>query len=212
MKYPIIDKTYKPDAVILGNGNFPDADLPLHLLKHSPYTVCCDGAADEFIARGYTPDAIVGDCDSLSEENKLKYSAIIHIEHEQEDNDQTKAIRFCKAHGFKNIVIVGATGKREDHTLGNISLLLRYMQMNMDVIAITDYGTFIPAHGTSEFESKKGQQISIFNFTCTTLIADNVVYPTRAFNSWWQGTLNESKGDTFSIEADGDYIVFMNEL
>ena len=30
--------------------------------------VCCDGGADEYIRRGHTPDVIIGDGDSLSED------------------------------------------------------------------------------------------------------------------------------------------------
>ena len=208
MEFPLINKTYIADTVILGNGDFPNAEIPLHLLKSAQFVVCCDGAANEYIDKGYIPNVIVGDCDSLATEIKEKYAHILHIEHEQEDNDQTKAIRFCDSQNRKDIVIVGATGKREDHTLGNISLLINYMQMGMNVTTVTDYGVFVPVHGDADFESFNGQQVSIFNFTCKSLKEENMVYPTRAFDNWWQGTLNESKGDTFSIKADGYYLVF----
>jgi len=58
-------------------------------------------------------------------------------------------------------VIVGATGKREDHTLGNISLLADYMK-TAKVVMVTDYGIFTPMQGITEFTSHKGQQVSLF--------------------------------------------------
>ena len=92
----------------------------------------------------------------------------------------------------KNIAIVGATGKREDHTLGNISLLIDYMRTGAHVRMLTDYGIFIPCHDTCSFPSQPGQQISIINFGAHNLRGKGLVYPLSDFTNWWQGTLNES--------------------
>ena len=119
------------DAVILANGDYPSASLPLRILKEAPYVVCCDGGANEYIAKGYLPDVIIGDGDSLSQENRIKYASLICYNPDQETNDQTKAIQYLLAQGKRRIAIVGATGKREDHTIGNISLLMEYMQMTL---------------------------------------------------------------------------------
>ena len=40
------------DAVILANGDFPSASLPLKVLEKAPYVVCCDGGANEYQAKG----------------------------------------------------------------------------------------------------------------------------------------------------------------
>ena len=121
------------DAVILANGDYPSTPIPLQVLAKAPFVVCCDGAANEHIARGFTPDVIIGDGDSLSEENKLRFAHIVERVSCQETNDQTKAVRYLLEQDKRSIAIVGATGKREDHTLGNISLLVEYMRMGADV-------------------------------------------------------------------------------
>ena len=54
------------DAVILANGEYPSATTPLNILHSAPYVVCCDGGADRYIELVYTPDAIIGDGDSLA--------------------------------------------------------------------------------------------------------------------------------------------------
>lgn len=105
------------DAVILGNGEYPTHSMPETMLIMAPYVVCCDGSADEHIRRGFTPDAIIGDGDSLSPENKERFRTIFHQIDDQETNDQTKAVHFLLDQGKKTIILVGATGKREDHTL-----------------------------------------------------------------------------------------------
>lgn len=198
------------EAVILGNGDYPSHPYPLNVLRQAPYVVCCDGAADEYIRHGFLPDAIIGDGDSLSSENREKLAPIFHQIKDQETNDQTKAVRFLKAQGKRQIAIIGGTGKREDHTLGNISLLMDYMQEGLQVRMITDYGIFIPSCDTQRFDSRPGQQVSIFNFGATGLQGEGLAYPLSDFNNWWQGTLNEATGEEFCIHATGKYLVFIN--
>lgn len=209
----MITENFIPEAVILANGEYPTHELPLTLLREVKYVVCCDGAANEYIARGHTPDVIIGDGDSLSPENKIRFAGIIHHIADQETNDQTKAVQFLQAKGFRRIAIVGATGKREDHTLGNISLLIDYMNSGMEVRTYTDYGVFIPAEGTNTFVSHPKQQVSIINFGAKGLRGEGLFYPLSDFSNWWQGTLNESKADGFTIHCSaGAYLVFLTYL
>ncbi|MDR0893126.1 MAG: thiamine diphosphokinase [Mediterranea sp.] len=202
---------YTPEAVILANGEYPTHPLPLRLLHQAPFVACCDGAANEYISRGHTPGAIIGDCDSLLPEYRERCAPLLHPIGEQETNDQTKSARFLQARGYRHIAIVGATGKREDHTLGNLSLLIEYMRAGMEVRTFTDYGQFIPTHGTQTFESIPGQQVSIFTFGAKALHSEGLVYPLPGeMDSWWKGTLNEAEGNHFTIHAEGDYLLFLS--
>ena len=198
------------DAVIVAGGEFPTAPQPLEILQGAQYVVCCDGAADRYIATGRVPDAIVGDGDSISAENRGKFAQLLHIIAEQESNDQTKAVRFLMEHGKRRIAIVGATGRREDHTIGNISLLIEYARAGCDVRSFTDHGVFIPCNGTTTHKCRKGQQVSIFSITAKDLSAQGLLYPIYDFNNWWQGTLNECTGEEFTIKAKGEYLLFIN--
>lgn len=200
------------DAVILANGEYPSASTPLHILHSAPYVVCCDGGADRYIELGYTPDAIIGDVDSLSDQNRIRFADIIHYNPDQDTNDQTKAVEFLQEKGVKNIAIVGATGKCEDHTIGNIALLVEYMRMGIDVCSFTDYGVFVPCRDDSIFECQAGQKISIFNISAKNLSCEGLEYPIYDFTAWWQGTLNRCTGSEFTIHAEGEYIVFINYL
>ena len=198
------------DAVIVAGGEFPTAKQPLQVLKDAPFVVCCDGAADRYIATGCVPDAIVGDGDSISAENREKFAHLLHIISEQESNDQTKAVCYLLEHGMRRIAIVGATGRREDHTIGNISLLIEYARAGGDVCSFTDHGVFVPCNGTTTHKCRKGQQVSIFSITARDLSAEGLLYPIYDFNNWWQGTLNECTGDEFTIKAKGEYLLFIN--
>ena len=201
------------DAVILADGEFPTADIPLQILREAKFLCCCDGAAAKAIAQGFMPDAIVGDGDSLTPEFKTRHAAIIHLESEQEDNDLTKATRFCIAKGFRHIAYLAATGKREDHTIGNIFLLPRYvLQFGITPEIYTDHGWFSVINGTSELPSFPGQQVSIFNITGKKVEGEGFTWPSYTYNELWQGTLNEAKSDRILLKTDGIMIVFRTYL
>ena len=193
----------KYDAVIVANGLFPSHAVPLEILKNARHIVCCDGA----ISHVPQADVVIGDGDSIP---SAYQGRLIRIE-EQEDNDLTKATRYCLSQGWHHIAYLGATGLREDHTLGNISLLMRYYQeMGVEGTMFTDHGFFIPAFGNRTFNTTKGQQVSIFNFGCHRLASDGLRWNCYDFDQWWQGTLNEALSDSFYISADGYYLVYQN--
>lgn len=196
------------EAVVVGNGDFPTHPFPLAVLDQTPCVVCCDGGANALVASGRLPDWIVGDGDSLSEENRMRFQDRIHRMPDQETNDQTKAVSFLLSKGVRRIAIVAATGKREDHTLGNVSLLMEYQRMGLEVVMLTDYGFFVPAQDVRVFKGFPRQQVSVFNFDAVELRSEGLRYPIYDFRYWWQGTLNEVVGDTFRIMAKGHYLVY----
>ena len=189
------------DVVIVANGVFPTNEIPLGILKNARHIVACDGA----IKHVPQTEIVVGDGDSVP---TAYQDRLIKIE-EQEDNDLTKATRYCLSMKWKKIAYLGCTGKREDHTLGNIGLLMRYFRkMGVEGVMFTDHGFFTPVYGNHTFISKKGQQVSIFNFGCKQLTSEGLKWNSYAYDEWWQGTLNEALGDKFSFCADGYYLVY----
>jgi thiamine pyrophosphokinase len=199
-------------TVILADGSFPKNELSLLFLRSANQVICCDGSVEAILAIDKKPNFIVGDLDSIPEELKKQFASIIHHDPDQETNDLTKAVQFCKKNNWKEITILGATGKREDHTLGNLSLIADYAE-TVKVQLLTDYGVFTPQLAESaSYESRIGQQVSIFSLTPSTLFTTrNLRYPIekRSLTSWWQGSLNESLSDWFEIEIDkGKALIF----
>ncbi len=201
-----------PDTVILADGSFPVHDIPLNCLRDAARIICCDGAADSLVLCGLVPFAIVGDCDSLNPDIVEKYSDRIYRDEEQETNDLTKAVIWCREAGYTELVITGATGKREDHTIGNISLLAEYIK-TVKVIMVTDTGIFYPLAESCRVPSVKGQQVSLFAIDPETEITSSgLKYPLikRKLRNWWEATLNEATGDQFELEFDrGVVIVYL---
>ena len=196
-------------TVIIANGRFPTHPTPLSYIERASFIVCCDGAANEFIEIGGKPNAIVGDCDSISKENIIRFADIIYPNNDQETNDLTKSVQFCVDKGMKDIIIVGGTGKREDHTLGNISLLAEYVYI-ANVVMATNWGIFTPINTTTQFKSFIGEQVSIFSIDHTKVSSQNLKYPlsNRILSNWWEGSLNESLDESFTIKTTNRIIVF----
>ncbi len=214
MKHASFDCTF--DAVIVGNGSFPETDEVRHFISETPLVVCCDGGSTALIEAGYTPDWIVGDGDSISPENKEKFRNVFIQIPEQDTNDQTKAVNFCIDYLLKQgisrrprLLIIAATGKREDHTLGNISLIAHYFD-RADVISMSDYGYFRAAQNTGHWHVCIGQQLSIFNINATGFQCEGLKYPVYDFKEWWQGTLNEAVSERVTIYARGKFLVYIS--
>ncbi len=204
-------------AVIIGNGQFPRKEYPLYILRNADLVVCCDGALRTYLNRmralgsDRLPDAVVGDMDSLPRTLREKYENLILHESEQENNDQTKAFHYTIENfsGISEIFFIACTGKREDHTIGNVSLLMEYAKvleskgMDIDFRKISDYMPIFPLTDSTTFDCGTGRKISIFSPDPTLRIrskglqwkTDNVV-----FDNWWKATLNVASEDTVSLE------------
>jgi thiamine pyrophosphokinase len=200
-------------TVILANGKFPENEIPAGILKNATRIICCDGAAEPLLKFGLEPVAIVGDCDSLGSHIIEKYGSIIYRIAEQETNDLSKSVKWCAERDYKDIIILGATGKREDHTIGNISLLAEFAKI-VNVKMVTDTGIFLPLLKSTVLDSSPGQQISIFSIDIQTEITSTgLKYPLagRRLGNWWEATLNEATGKKIAIDFTiGKVIVFLS--
>ena len=210
--HTILSKPEPGLPVILADGAFPNNDDTLAYLKKAQKIICCDGAIHQLEKIKILPDMIVGDLDSISPAEKEKYSDRLYQDSNQDTNDLTKAMQWCLDHNIREVVVLGATGKREDHTLGNIGLLAEHCH-RMIWSFLTDYGWFVPIRKSSTIQSKAGQQVSIFCFDpqCS-ITSSGLKYPLiqRQFKLPWEGTLNEAEKEHFSLTFEkGEIVVYL---
>ena len=203
--------------VILGDGVFPKTEYPRYLLRMADFISCCDGSLVKFLRNSKAifgeerlPDLVIGDMDTLSQKMQTKYAHIITKEEEQEHNDLTKAVRWAinNLQDIENIYILGATGGRPEHTVGNAGLLMEYTRMfDLDSMGITmesisDYGTMFAVTDTVSLDCGEGRQISIFSPDNTLKIcSEGLEWPTDdvVFDNWWKATLNRASQDTVKL-------------
>ena len=206
------DNQLNLSTVIVADGNFPQHEIPLGYLKNARRIICCDGSAENLIKAGFIPDAIVGDMDSLDHSIAGRFHDRIFRNGDQDTNDLTKAVSWCSERGYRDLVILGATGKREDHTLGNISLLAEYIN-DVKVKMVTDTGILTAISRSALIPSFPGQQVSVFSINPETEITSHGLrFPLnkRKIVNWWVATLNEAEGDSFNLDfEDGQVIVYL---
>ena len=219
--------------VILAAGDFPTHDVPQKALRDADFIVCCDSAyahlRDNETTRPEDPDVstsrrldvlssfvVIGDGDSLSDVDKAALGdRWIHVA-EQDYNDLHKAMQWATQRFSilnSQFSILGATGKREDHTLGNISYLVTFAEEypGADIEMLTDYGRFVAMSGERSFASFPRQQVSIFTMTpAVSFSATGLRWPLDGFHArrWWQATLNEALGTEFTITSSVPIILF----
>jgi thiamine pyrophosphokinase len=196
-------------TVILADGDFPSHPEALAYWTAAERVVCCDGAARQALARGVEPVAVVGDGDSIAPALRERLGARWVCDPGQADNDLAKAIRYCLARGWRRLAILGATGRREDHTLGNLSLLADCCA-EADAVLATDTGLFTAHAGDVELASCAGQPVSIFAFDPRMPITSRGLrYPLNGLclNRWWQAALNEALGASFTLSFTGGVVL-----
>ncbi len=196
--------------VILGNGAFPTEPYPLFLLDQAEGVVCCDGAIEKWLEHDASarPLAIVGDLDSVPAQFKEQFASVLVPVTEQEHNDQTKALAWVLENHpeVSEIVFLGATGLREDHTIGNLGLLMDYpRQFNLGerkLSMVSDFGTAFVVTDSSDLHLGEGRRISLFSADNSLRVcSEGLEWPLDevVFDAWWKATLNRTSAPIVSL-------------
>ena len=163
-------------ALIVTGGSIEDT-FALKFLKENPcdLTIAADSGMEFFYRNGLVPDEIVGDFDSVKsgvleffKENNPNIK-IRKFQPEKDETDTELAIRTAIDAGCKKIWLLGATGTRIDHVLGNIHLLGMAMERDCECIMLDSCNMIrmLNQGMTIRREEQYGDYISLFPFTPT---------------------------------------------
>lgn len=133
-------------ALIIANGEACSMNLLHQLLEWSPLVVVLDSAIDRVIELGIKVDVLIGDFDRNFDYNRykdLQYPIEIVKIDDQDSYDLDKAINYLIGRKIPAANIVWATGKRMDHTLTNITNMVRYRE-DIKLVMIDDYSKIFP--------------------------------------------------------------------
>ncbi len=199
------------NIVILAAGEFPRKAYPIYIIGQADAIVCCDSALAAALKHGVQPVAVVGDMDSVPKAALRQFGGEVVRVAEQDDNDLTKAMKYVleKYPDVTEITILGATGKREAHTVGNLSLLMEYEKSfalsarGVNVQMVSDHSTAFVVGDSCSLSLGEGRAVSFF--TCDQSLnvksrglewpLDDVV-----FDNWWKATLNRATADEVSLQ------------
>lgn len=197
-------------TVILAAGTFPQkGGEPWRLLAAAEHVIACDSAAVDF-KRHFRrwPDVVVGDLDSLSHATRMSRPPCrVFKDVDPSINDLSKAIAYCRTQGWDDPVIVGATGKREDHTIGNV-----YRALEAGLRIVSDEGEFLPVNGTLRFKTWKDAGISVFASDPRTKMTSRGLrwkLDGVRFANPYCATLNRAASETVSVTSDRPAFVYV---
>ena len=187
--------------VIVGGGNV-DRQLLRDLAASGGHLVGADGGADEIVAAGLMPEAIVGDLDSLRDPSSwIGRTRLIRIA-EQETTDFEKTLYSV---GAPVTVALGMMGKRFDHTLAALDAVARYARDRI-IILVDDDDVAMALSGPFSFEVDAGDRVSVHPLLPIKFKRSlGLKYPLdglRLAPGERTGTSNAAEFGPFSIEPD----------
>ena len=144
-------------VTLIGGGAVTPEDLA-QALDLAPVLVAADGGADAALALGHVPDLAIGDFDSISDaaRDRLGPARLIHVA-EQDSTDFAKALRHIRA---DFVIAVGFSGRRLDHTLAALNVMVRHPQPRCVMLAAEDI-VFLAPHELA-LPLTAGTRLSLF--------------------------------------------------
>ncbi len=116
-------------ALIIANGAACNDELLGQLLEWSPLVIVLDAAIERVVARYIKVDVLLGDFDrGFNPDAYAKSQYPIEIVHvpDQNKTDLEKAFDYLIARKIPAANVIWATGRRADHTITNLTNIVRY--------------------------------------------------------------------------------------
>ena len=202
----------KEKIILVLNGKlFKKSELTLFLKKYNKI-ICVDGAANKVINANVKPDYIIGDLDSISRANLIKYKNKIIKFKNQNFNDLQKALIWLKKKGTSDMDIIGFDGKRADHMINNFNIIIdRINDFNIKII--TDKGIFYTVDKNITFNNVLNKSISIFNKNQNNKISSKGLkyeLKDRILTNIYDGTLNLAIKNNVSLVTKQKILIFIS--
>lgn len=167
-------------AVIISAGSITDYEYTRSFINEGDYVICADGGLFHAEKMGITPNLTVGDFDSykggLTGEVK-------RFNPEKDYSDTHLAVTEALERGYKEIILLGATGTRLDHTLSNIGLLEYITKMGAKGYVINENNIITVIDKTEVIKPCKGWHLSLIPIgEAKGVTLRNLKYPLDNYN------------------------------
>lgn len=164
--------------MLICNGEPPPRTLARRYASRADLIVAADGGANTALRHGIRPHVIIGDLDSITPASRKFFASSLIIQVKRQDNtDLEKALDYLKARKIKEASILGATGRRIDFTLANLSSIWNYASA-MRLTVIGDGWYAVPVVSRTTIAAKPGTTVSLIPFgRCTGITLKGLKYP-----------------------------------
>lgn len=198
--------------LILANGSEPSCSLLKKFVDKCDYFIAADGGGNIAMRYGMSPDTVVGDMDSFRKETLFE-GRIVH-DPDQETNDLEKALKHAMTKKPERVDVLGATGKRLDHSLKNLSVMQQFHN-HFDSLAFIDdtlYSRILPRDFSMVLPP--GHLVSLFPLSGKVegVITEGLKFPLSnelLQNGLRDGTSNQAAQGTIRIRHRNGTLLFM---
>lgn len=139
-------------CLIVGGAPIEDYERIRHYIRKDDFVICCDSGLKHREGLQVEADLITGDFDS-HEKPETEVETIV-LPMEKDDTDTVYAVSEALKRGFQEFLLVGMTGRRLDHTLGNVYILVRLADLKKKAMIVDDYSEieYIPEGTTIDID------------------------------------------------------------
>jgi thiamine pyrophosphokinase len=169
-------------AAIICNGNIENYEFSKEKLRQVDYIICADGGTRHAYHMNIIPNIIIGDMDSSKDEYVEYYSSkeVPFIKYSS-DKDKTDT-HICLEYAMEKcdeILLLGATGTRLDHTLGNVSILKLAADKGKTACIIDENNEVYVVKDGIRLEGNKGDIVSLLPLSSKVegINLEGVLYP-----------------------------------
>jgi thiamine pyrophosphokinase len=167
-------------ALIIANGAACNEELLGQLLEWSPLVIVLDSAIERVLKLGIKIDVLLGDFDRGFDSEYYKESQypieIVHTPN-QDKTDLEKAFDYLIEKGHKAANVIWATGKRADHTITNITNIVRFRE-SLKIVILDDHSKIFLLPTKFEKWYTKDSIISLIPIgEVTGITSKNLFYP-----------------------------------
>ncbi len=195
---PTLPLQFERPLVIVGGGRV-DPELLAALVANGAGVVAADGGADLCAKAGVTPEAIIGDMDSIVAETGLGPDVPVFEIAEQDTTDFEKCLYSTKA---PVTLALGMTGRRFDHTLAALTAMARHGRERA-ILLVDEEDVVLAVSGAFSFDVAAGERVSVHPLERVTFArSEGLVYPLDGLTLdpvTKTGTSNEANTGAFSI-------------
>ena len=158
-------------CVLVLNGEFSND----YVFADNLFVIACDGAYKELKKRQIKADLVLGDFDSLG---YIPQGAEV-FPAEKDMTDGEIGLYKAAELGFKEVDVICFGGKREDHFLGNLSLLIKAAETGLKATAYTNNSVIrYLVKGVHEYDFAPMTTVSLFSFCgCYVRSSEGLKYP-----------------------------------
>ncbi|MBT8454669.1 MAG: thiamine diphosphokinase [Rhodobacteraceae bacterium] len=191
--------TSKTAVTLLGASKAKTHDID-EALSRAPFLVAADGGAATALAMGLTPQAVIGDFDSLpkSVRDALPPDILFPVA-EQESTDFEKSLRMIDA---PLILAVGFTGRRLDHELAVYNALARNPDKRIIIVGRQDIVFLAPTR--LSLDLPEDSRLSLFPMGAVTGTSSGLAWPIDGLKFAPDGRIGTSNRVNGPVELEFD--------